>query len=74
MPEKNRFLEAALFYARRLGWPVLPVKPGQKAPPLTKNGSLDASTDEKQIYLWWERCAGRQCRPAHGRVLLGAGH
>ena len=52
MPEKNRFLEAALFYARRLGWPVLPVKPGQKAPPLTKNGSLDASTDEKQIYLW----------------------
>lgn len=55
MPEKNRFLEAALFYARRLSWPVLPVKPGQKKPPLTKNGSLDASTDEKQIRLWWEQ-------------------
>jgi hypothetical protein len=55
MPEKNRFLEAALFYAGRLGWPVLPVCAHAKKPPLTKNGSLDASIDEKQIRLWWEQ-------------------
>jgi hypothetical protein len=54
MKEKNQFLEAALFYALRLGWPVFPVKARSKKPPLTKNGCLDASTNEKQIRLWWE--------------------
>lgn len=53
-PEKNKFLEAALFYSQRMGWPVFPVKPRQKQPPLTKHGCLDASRDENQIRLWWE--------------------
>jgi len=35
--------EAALSYAAK-GWPVLPLRPGEKTP-LTVNGSKDASTD-----------------------------
>jgi hypothetical protein len=54
MPE-SKLLEAALFYARHLNWPVFPVKPRQKKPPLTKNGCLDASTDEAQIREWWRK-------------------
>jgi hypothetical protein len=55
MKETNRFLKAALFYSQRLHWPVLPIKPRQKKPPLTPNGSLDATTDETQIRAWWKK-------------------
>lgn len=55
MKEPNPFLEAALFYALRLHWPVFPIKPGQKHPPLTPHGSLDATTDEAQIRAWWSK-------------------
>src|SRR5262245_9841604 len=55
MKEANDFLRAALFYAKNLGWPVFPVKPKSKKPPLTSNGCLDATTDEKQIREWWKK-------------------
>jgi hypothetical protein len=49
----NVLLNAALEYAR-LGWPVLPLRPGEKIP-LTANGFKDASTDEATIKQWWTR-------------------
>lgn len=51
---KNKFLEAALFYAQRMGWPVFPLAPRTKVPLKGSKGCLDASTSEKQIRLWWE--------------------
>jgi len=47
----NERLEAALSYARR-GWPVLPCRPGGKAP-LTARGVLDATGDQERITAWW---------------------
>lgn len=56
MPEQdNKMLEWALWYARERQWPVFPVTPGAKKPPLTKNGLLDATLDEKQIRAWWKK-------------------
>jgi hypothetical protein len=64
MPAKNKFLEAALGYAQRLGWPVFPLRPRAKEP-LTAHGFKDAATDVEQISAWWEKlsrkvrfCAG----------------
>jgi putative DNA primase/helicase len=51
--QPSRFHQAALYYARR-GWPVLPLKPGEKLP-LTEHGYKDASTDERTIQTWWTR-------------------
>jgi hypothetical protein len=50
---ENAFLQAALSYAQR-GWPVLPLRPGEKTP-LTTNGFKDATTDEATIRAWWEQ-------------------
>ena len=47
-------LLAALAYAERFGWPVLPCKPRDKTP-LTPNGLRDATTDPEQIRTWWAR-------------------
>jgi len=44
-------LRQALAFAAR-GWPVLPCLPGQKIP-ATAHGYRDASTDERQITLWF---------------------
>lgn len=51
--ERAALMRAALDYADR-GWPVFPCRPGGKEP-LTKRGHLDASTDPRQIHLWWNR-------------------
>lgn len=51
--QRNFLLQAALEYAG-LGYPVFPCASGDKAP-LTKNGCLDATTDEDQIIEWWEK-------------------
>lgn len=47
----NKFLEAALEYAR-LGYLVFPCVPGDKKP-LTKHGCKDATRDEAIIRQWW---------------------
>lgn len=49
----NRFVEAALQYAR-LGYGVFPCAPRQKKP-LTEHGCKDATTDEATIRQWWQR-------------------
>lgn len=51
--DSSNMLEAALSYAR-LGWQVLPCRPGVKAP-LTAHGCRDATTDEETIKAWWTR-------------------
>src|SRR5215218_4202398 len=59
LPSSHRrsdLLRAALEYAEH-GWPVFPCKQGGKEP-LTRRGHLDASTDPRQIHLWWNRWPG----------------
>lgn len=43
----------ALAYAAR-GWPVLPLKPGDKVP-ASEHGCKDATTDAARIESWWSR-------------------
>lgn len=47
-------LDAALAYAER-GWHVFPCAPGSKIPFPGSSGSKQATTDERQIRLWWEQ-------------------
>jgi hypothetical protein len=46
---------AALFYAS-MGWPVLPLLPGERAPHggLVRHGLDQASTDAEQVAAWWK--------------------
>jgi hypothetical protein len=50
----TRPLDAALFYAGRLGWPVGPAQPQGKAP-LTRHGVKDFTTDAQLLIRWWRR-------------------
>lgn len=45
---------AAVAYAERLRWPVLPLAPRQKVPLLGSNGVHDATLNVAQIHRWWE--------------------
>lgn len=51
-------LDSALALARE-GWNVFPLRPGTKAPLISKkaggNGALDGSTDEDLIRYWWNK-------------------
>ncbi|AZF98667.1 DNA primase/polymerase/helicase [Arthrobacter phage Riovina] len=51
-------LDSALALARE-GWNVFPLRPGTKAPMISKkaggNGALDGSTDEDLIRYWWNK-------------------
>jgi hypothetical protein len=49
---ENRLLQAALFYAERFGWYVIPVK-GKI--PLVKDWPNKSSNDAEQIKAWWRR-------------------
>lgn len=56
---------AALAYAS-WGWPVFPLKAGQKVP-ATKNGFKDATTDKDRLARWWDR-------NPHSNIGLPTGH
>lgn len=45
---------AAEAYVTELGWPVFPLKPGEKTP-LTRSGFKDASSDLEQVRAWWRK-------------------
>lgn len=49
----GRLEVAALAYAAN-GWPVFPLKPGQKVP-ATQHGVKDATTDPVQVAEWWSK-------------------
>jgi hypothetical protein len=67
-----RLEAAALRYAAN-GWPVFPLKPGQKVP-ATDHGVKDATTDEAQIRAWWAKNPdfniGMACGEASGVWVL----
>lgn len=46
-----RLADAALVYAS-WGWPVFPLRPGDKMP-MTRHGFKDATTEPAQIRRWW---------------------
>jgi hypothetical protein len=48
-----RLLDAALIYAG-WGWPVFPLKPGEKVP-ATRHGFKEATVDPDVIRAWWKR-------------------
>lgn len=50
-----RLPEAAVAYAR-WGWPVFPLKPGEKVPFEHSHGFKDATADVRKIQEWWRRC------------------
>lgn len=54
MARTNPLLQAALFYAASMKWPVFPLKPRGKEP-LTKHGYKDATLDREQILAWWKK-------------------
>ena len=60
----DRTLRAALAYAR-IGWPVFPCRPGEKAP-ATSHGFLDATTDPERVVCWWTAAPGRNVAIATG--------
>lgn len=64
----NTLLDAALHYAERLRWPVLPLKPRDKSP-LTAHGAHDATFDADQVRAWWQQWPGANI----GVHLGGAG-
>jgi hypothetical protein len=50
----SALLDAALGYCR-LGWPLVPIRPGAKKPPLTEHSVYEASTDPEVIRHWIDR-------------------
>jgi hypothetical protein len=67
-----KMLDAALEFARQ-GIPVFPCRNDDKAP-ITPHGFKDATTDEKQIKLWWTQypsaMIGMPTGKASGRWIL----
>jgi hypothetical protein len=51
--ESGSFLDYALAYAERGKLPVVPLRAGEKFPPLLENWPTLATTDAQQIRAWW---------------------
>ena len=79
----NAQLSRALYYARKLGWPVLPVFEvkdrccacaagkecaRQAKHPRTEHGVHDATTDPDQIRAWWHKWPNANIGIATGRI------
>lgn len=64
-PGPPRLAAAVKLYAS-WGWPVFPLKAGQKVP-ATKNGFKDATTDLDRLMRWWDR-------NPHSNIGLPTGH
>jgi putative DNA primase/helicase len=66
-------LAYALAYAAH-GWPVLPIKPGEKLPlsRCVPRGFLDATTDRETIERWWSRVPEAGIGVAVGKAGLVA--
>lgn len=65
----NELLEAALNYAK-LGLAVFPLQERGKEP-ITHNGFENASTEERQIRLWWKRNPNANIGIAMGQMSGG---
>ena len=65
----NELLEAALHYAE-MGLAVFPLQERGKEP-ITYNGFEDASTEERQIRLWWKRNPNANIGIATGQMSGG---
>ncbi|MGW4366993.1 bifunctional DNA primase/polymerase [Nocardia takedensis] len=50
---------AAALAAAARGWPVFPVRPWAKKPPVFKRWPEHASTDPDRIHTWWDRDPAR---------------
>ena len=61
-------LEAALYYAQRLGWRVFPLKPGDKRPAVIDWPNV-ATTDPEQIRRWWAQMPAANIGLACGDLL-----
>jgi hypothetical protein len=82
MPKSK--LECALFYAQKMGWPVVPLfeirdgcctcRLGKKCGrssgkhPRTQHGLNDATTDENQIREWWDKWRNANIGVRTGRI------
>lgn len=52
------------------GWPVFPVRPGAKKPPVFKRWPEHASTDPTRIHRWWNQDPARNIAIATGPARL----
>lgn len=63
-----RLREAALAYAN-WGWPVFPLRPGQKTPYARSHGYRDATTDRDTVRTWWTRAPWANIGLATGNLF-----
>ncbi|WP_063047845.1 bifunctional DNA primase/polymerase [Nocardia pseudovaccinii] len=52
------------------GWPVFPIRPGTKKPPVFKRWPDHASTDPTRIHRWWDQDPARNVAIATGPAQL----